>query len=178
MRRFALIAAGLLATQAAAASETWVIDSGRSRAHFVLHALAVVSLRGEAPISGASDNDALVARVPLVGLKMGNERHTRWALSAEFFDAERHPDVVFIADKLPVAELLQRGSVRGELRVRGESATVAFSIVEAQCPAAAAVCRLRMQGELSRRQFGMTSRRLTLSDRIQLELDLYLSRTP
>ena len=166
----------------AAADRRYVLDAEASRAHFQLQALGWWPIRGDTGASGTveigEERVTIDARVPLASLRMNRAGYRDWALSPEFFWAARHPELHFRAEAVPRARLRDGGDIVGELAVRGHRRKVRFVLVGSDCASAAPACRVRASGELSRRAFGMRSRRLTLGDRIRIELDLRLVAAP
>lgn len=182
MRALAAACVLLLMTAPVRAGDGYVLDAEASRVRFQLHALGWWPVRGEARAEGAVTREderlRIDVRVPLAGLQMGREGYRDWALSPEFFWAARHPELTFRADALAPADLRAGGEIRGELQVRGRRRAVRFALIDSDCSDAASGCRVQASGELSRREFGMRSRRMTLGDRIRIELDLRLVATP
>jgi polyisoprenoid-binding protein YceI len=154
------------------------LDVASSRVRFHLHALGWWPIRGEASAVGrvvVADADTRIdVHVPLDSLRMDREGYREWALSPEFFAAARHPQLHFRADAIPRSRLRDGGEISGWLEVRGQRRQARFILVASDCTAAAPTCRVRASGELSRRAFGMRTRRLTLGDRIRIDLDLHL----
>jgi len=116
-------------------------------------------------------------RVALATLAMSRDSYREWALSDEFFDADAHPQLRFHAVELPLKRLQQGGDISGELRVRGITRPVRFTLSASDCAFTGKPCRVQATGELSRRDFGMKSRRFTLGDRIGVALDLNMLPT-
>ncbi len=181
MRAFAAVCLLLLMAPARAA-DGYTLDPETSRVRFQLHALGWWPVRGEARAEGVvtpeDERLRIDVRVPLASLQMGREGYRDWALSPEFFWAARHPELRFRADAIAPADLRAGGEIRGELQVRGRRRVVRFALTGSDCSDTASSCRVQAEGELSRRKFGMRSRRLTLGDRIRIELDLHLVRVP
>ena len=161
----------------------WRIDAARSEAKFQLRALAVIGVDGRIDrVEGEVWRDRKSAwvqlRVPLAALQMSSERRRRWALSAEFFDAEQHPELVFTAALPKDVRIDQlQGSLRGTLNLRGIEAPVSIVLAKPKCNRQQTVCELSAHAEVSRRLFGMTTRRLTLSDIVELDLRVRLKKS-
>ena len=177
------LAAALLLWTAlpAAAASAYRLDAQASRVHFQLHALGWWPVRGEATADGTvvfAENSATIdVRVPLVALRMNREGYRDWALSPEFFWAARHPQLHFRAEGIAPERLREGGEIVGSLQVRGRERETRFVLLASDCADGVDSCRVRAGGELSRRAFGMRTRRLTLGDRIRIELDLRLVAT-
>ncbi|MBK6726518.1 MAG: YceI family protein [Xanthomonadales bacterium] len=158
------------------------IEPAQSTIRFELYALGWWPVRGSAVAQGSvvvrdelADIDASVS---LQSLTMARAGYREWALSPEFFAATEHPQLEFHTHAIPLRRLREGGVIEGELRVRGRARAARFQLAASDCAASAAPCRVRADGQLSRRAFGMRSRRFTLGDRIRIELDLQLVPVP
>lgn len=180
-----LVAALLLAAGAplAAAGECWRIDPARSDVHFHLVALGALHLHGrfERLAGQAWQREPggpveVHVEVEADSLTMASARYQSWARSPEFFDVLRHPRVLFRSAPLPLSLFENGGELQGWLTVRGIERPVAFLLHDPGCSDPDAPCVLHVEGEIRRAEFGMRSRRLTLSDRVAL--DQYLTVVP
>ncbi len=155
-----------------------VLDPAASKVYFELRALGWWPVRGDARAEGSvSIRDGLAVIdvvVPLTSLQMNRDGYREWALSPEFFSATAHPQIGFRAEAIPLALLRAGGEISGELQVRGQTRKARFTLAAGDCAEATVRCRVQASGELSRRAFGMRTRRYTLSDRILIDLDLQL----
>lgn len=181
-----MLAAG--ATVAAAdmpsAQALWSVNPTGSQARFELRALGFMVIEGHIDsVEGEVWRDAkgtwVQLRVALSTLRMSSERRQRWALSEEFFDAAAHPSLTFTA-AVPAEARMDRlgGALQGTLNLRGVEAPLRVALLSTECDEAQRACRLRAHAEVSRRRFGMMSKRLTLSDAVALDLSLDLRRNP
>jgi polyisoprenoid-binding protein YceI len=107
------------ATTLAPAGTTWVADPVHSNVAFEVEYAGVSTFRGsfrdfDARLEGSSLTGS--ARVASVDVK--DEQLSGHLQSPDFFDAERHPEIVFRADELSLA---QDGAVSGagELTIKG-----------------------------------------------------------
>ena len=183
----AVCVAGLLLLLAAARALAadavdYRIEPAQSTIRFELYALGWWPVRGSAVAQGSvvvrDELADIDASVPLQSLTMARAGYREWALSPEFFAAARHPQLEFHAHGIALQRLREGGVIEGELQVRGRTRAARFALASGDCAASAAPCRVRAAGELSRRAFGMRSRRFTLGDRIRIELDLQLVPVP
>src|SRR3546814_17339071 len=94
----------------------------------------------------------------------GNESFVRHAKSAEFFDVERYPWVVFESAPFTPVLLQSGGDLRGELFLRGVFRPVVFQVLPAQCRQPGIACPIEVSGKVSRSRFGMTTRRSTVKE--------------
>lgn len=162
----------------------WRIDGRTSSVVFELRALAVVGIEGRiGAVAGEVWRDAegewVQVRVPLSRLKMSSDRRRRWALSEEFFDAARNPELTFTA-RLPAGKAISemRGNLRGTLRLRGIEAPQQVELAEPHCGKSETRCLIIAKAKVSRSRFGMRSRSIVLSDTVELALRLELEQAP
>lgn len=104
----------------------------------------------------------------------GNESFANHARSAEFFDVERYPWAVFESAPFIPALLRDGGDLRGELFLRGVFRPVTFQVQPAKCAHAGHDCAIEVSGKVLRSEFGMTTRRLTVKDGVQITFSLVL----
>lgn len=181
-------AAGLLlalalcipARDALADNEIIRLDASRSHAGFRVKLVWLLGVDGR---FGTMDGTVAVdpfrnqlrvdARIAVDSLRMARASQERWAKSAEFFDAERHPDIHFVSEPFPRARLAAGGELRGELTVRGVRQSVRFELQPSDCVRPAFDCPIRVDGSIRRSRFGMDAHRGTLSDRVELDFTVY-----
>ncbi len=175
-----LLAALLGSTQGARGSERLLIDSELSSAQFDISVILLFRLKGEfSDIEGHIDVDhdtgaiQVEATISAHSVRMNNPKHEAWLLSEEFFDAESYPFIYFSSMDLTLDDLVPDGELSGFLTVRNTTRPVSFRIQEMACDSPQQrYCPIRAEGSIQRRQFGMTSRRGTLSDRVSLDLTI------
>lgn len=155
----------------------WQFDSARSDIRFELAALGLIPVRGTFErFDGrvwreAHDGSLRVEiRIDAESLTMDSQRYRDWARSNEFFHVRRYPDIVFRSDAISDDVLLQGGELSGRLTLRGVERPARFELDASQCMSERAGCELRVTGEVDRRQYGMRSRRVTLSSRVSLDM--------
>lgn len=170
-----------LATQAQVALIP--VDQARSQARFSVRALWLVDvhgsfrqLSGEVRVDTAEERISVLARIDTASLRMERERYTAWAMSAEFLDAARYPMIKFRSDPFPQARLWDGGELPGQLDLHGTRLAVSFQILPAACEQVGWQCPLRVRGSVRRSDFGMHGRRASISDRVQLEFDVFSTR--
>jgi polyisoprenoid-binding protein YceI len=175
-----LLSATVLAEDAMPRNILWRVDEQQSSVVFALRALAVIGIEGRiASVQGEVWRDAkgdwVQARVLMAGLTMSSPRRRRWALSEEFFDVAHHPELVFTA-KIPrgVSVDTLQGDLSGTLLLRGIEAPLVVKLAKTQCAARKTRCQVQAHGKVSRSRFGMRSRGFTLSDTVELDLQLQL----
>jgi polyisoprenoid-binding protein YceI len=84
---------------------TWTVDPVHSVAGFSVRHMMVGTFRGDFPEIDATLADGkLVGRVKVASLSLKDERLTGHLLSPDFFDAERHPEIVYESSSLSVED--------------------------------------------------------------------------
>lgn len=159
------------------------LDAGRSRGDFEVKVLWLVGVHGRfGKVHGTVAIDRLHgtviadARIDVDTLTMRNRSYEDWAKSDEFFDAKAHPQIRFISDPFPFDLLRSGGAISGRLTLRGVERPVTFALAPSDCPQAiAGDCPVQANGAIRRSDFGMQSRRGTLSDKVDLGFSIYLA---
>lgn len=184
MRAHALsAAAGVLlwaAALPAAAAERIALDPQRSSAEFEIRAMWMFDIAGrfgavggEVEIDREAHSARVWARIDVAGVRMRRSSYEEWVKSPEFFDAAHHPQVVFESEPFPLATLDLGGDIVGTLSLRGRTQPMRFALRPSQCPGQAALaCPVVADGSLQRSEFGMRTRRATLSDKVRLHLSV------
>ncbi|MFC4727461.1 YceI family protein [Coralloluteibacterium thermophilus] len=104
----------------------------------------------------------------------GRPGYTQWARSEAFFDAARHPHIVFESQRFAPALLVTGGDLDGRLLLRGTSRPVRFRVAPAACAAPGIDCPLEVRGEVSRSAFGMNALQMAVADRVRFAFSLRL----
>ena len=159
------------------------MDATRSRATFEVRVLYLIGLHGEfGSVHGSvesgpgSGTAAVEAMIDTNAVHMRSRRYENWTKSAEFFDAQHFPQIHFASDPFPAAHLTQGGPINGTLTIRGASKPVTFQIDSAECKTPlAGGCAVEAAGTIHRSEFGMRSRRGALSDKVDLNLSIFVS---
>jgi len=178
------LAAASLAAGAARAEESHVdrveLDSARSEAEFSVKVMWLIGVGGHfGKVSGTVAVDrfrsqAVVdARIDANAVSMSNDSYEEWVKSAEFFDVANHPDIHFVSDSFPLQRLLRGGELTGVLTIRGVEQKTRFELEPAECDHPAYDCPISVHGAIHRSEFGMRSRRGTLSDKVDLRFKVF-----
>jgi polyisoprenoid-binding protein YceI len=162
----------------------WEVDPARSTVGFTVRHLKVAKVRGRfGEITGVirCDHGGLTAidgRVEVASLDTGDHRRDARLCAEDFFDAERHPTIAFRA----ISEATVSGDVpvvRGTMTMRGVSRPLELQVDAPGSPVAGkGDLRIRANGVLSRRAFGLTwdsafaAGGLVIDDRVGLQLDV------
>lgn len=179
----AVLCAAVLGLAPAAAAERFeylAFDQARSHVDFEVKVLWLVgvhgrfgSVHGRITIDHFRNAATVEAQIDAGVVSMRNKGHEEWVKSAEFFDAEHYPQIVFVSDAIPLQRLQAGGEIDGRLTLRGVEKRVRFSLVKPDCPAASGDnCPVEAEGSIRRSDFGMSSRRGTLSDKVELSFSI------
>lgn len=115
----------------------------------------------------------ICAWVPVDSARMASAAHRRELLGPDFFAAATHPQIRFVSAPLAPALLASGGALSGRLTLRGQTREVRFQLAPMHCSAAdPADCRVRLQGQVQRSDFGMRAKPGVLGDTVRLQLDL------
>ena len=174
-----LIAAAL--PVAAQEPTTVPLDPTRSLAEFDVRVMWMFDVHGKFGLVNGSvrlDRAAQIvqveARIDARGVDMRRESYEEWVRSPEFFDVEAHPQIRFESEPFPLATLDLGGDIVGRLTVRGVTRQTRWNVRASECPGRAAIdCPVFADGSIERSEFGMTTRRATLSDKVRLHFRIY-----
>ena len=159
------------------------LDSKRSTAEFEVKVLWLIGVHGRfgqvvGTITVDRERASVVAdaRIDVGTITMRNHTYEDWVKSAEFFDAAKFPQIHFVSDAVPQDRLRSGGQVAGTLTVRGIDRRIVLDVEPSACPdAVARSCAVEASGSIQRSDFGMRSRRGTLSDKVELGFSIYLA---
>jgi len=157
-------------------SEPIALDSARSSAEFEVRVMWMFDIEGRfGAVSGEVDVDhearsvRVRARIDARVVSMRRSSYEEWVKSDEFFDAARHPTIVFESEPFPLAALELGGDIVGNLTLRGVTRPVSLQLLASECPGAVALsCDVVADGAVQRSDFGMRTRRATLADKVRL----------
>lgn len=99
------------------------------------------------------------------------ERVTR---SDAFLAVNRHPAIAFASARFDDAVLHAGGTLPGELTLRGLTRPVSLRLLPSACPRPGQDCDIHVQGELSRKDFGMNAYRAFLRDGVEVRFRVRL----
>ena len=156
------------------------LDTARSHVDFEVKVLWLVgvhgrfgSVRGMITLDHFRNAATVEAQIDTSVVAMRNRSHEEWVKSAEFFDAEHYPQIAFVSDAIPLQRLQVGGDIDGTLTLRGISKRVRFELAKPDCPATSGDdCPLEAEGSIHRSDFGMSSRRGALSDKVELSFSI------
>lgn len=159
-----------------ARSEPIALDPARSSAEFEVRVMWMFDVAGRfGAVTGEVDIDhearsaRVRARIDTRAVTMRRTSYEEWIKSDEFFDAARHPYIVFDSEPFPLATLELGGDIVGNLTLRGLSRPASLRLRPSDCPGAAVLsCAVVAEGTVQRSDFGMRTRRATLADKVRL----------
>jgi polyisoprenoid-binding protein YceI len=168
---------------------TWVVQAARSRVGFDVRHLLVSKVHGrfrdvEGTISCDGDGVALInGRVAVSSIDTGDSRRDERLRAADFFDVAHHPSITLDA-ACPPAAPGRPPTVSGTMTLGGVSRPVQLRLDGPAAPAeASGELRIRAQGDVSRRDFGLdwdsafAAGGLVINDRVALDVDVVLARS-
>lgn len=161
--------------------EVLPFDRVRSHAEFQVRVVWLFTIEGrfgvvdgEMRIDHAARVASVVAEIDAATVAMNSESNAAWARSSEFFDTAHHPKIRFESDPFPLAVLETGGAILGQLNVRGKTRSTSFMLRPSGCVEAIAhACAVIADGSIQRSDFGMHSRRTTLSDKVKLHFTIF-----
>jgi polyisoprenoid-binding protein YceI len=170
-------------TDSPAGIEVRLLDPARSAADFEVKVLWLIGVHGRfGKVHGSvtidRDHDTVVAdaRVDVATITMRTQTYEEWVKSDEFFDAAHHPQIRFLSDPFPRDRLRDGGDIAGTMSMRGIDRRTTLHVLASDCPdAIASDCPAEARGSIHRSDFGMKSRRGTLSDKVELGFSVYLA---
>jgi polyisoprenoid-binding protein YceI len=160
-------------------TETLQFDSERSSAQFSVRVFWMIpvdgqfgQVRGEVVVDHFRSQARVDARIDANGVSMRRSTYENWVKSAEFFDVGRYPEIRFHSDSFPVSRLHGGGDLPGVLTMRGIERPVLFQVKPSACERPAIDCDVEAEGSVRRSEFGMTTRRASLSDKVELSFSV------
>jgi polyisoprenoid-binding protein YceI len=166
---------------------TWNVDPAHSSVEFQVKHLGIATVKGhfnafEGVLEIGADGSVTKAygTVKVESVDTREEQRDAHLRSADFFDAENHPELAFAATAIePVDE--DTFTVTGDLTIHGVTRQVTFEAelqgVE-QDPWGNERFALEVSGQIKRSDFGMTfnqalgSGNMLVSDKVKINLDI------
>lgn len=131
---------------------TWVVDATSTRLTVTAKKLGVFSVpatltidRGTIAIADRAIDVTVVARAD--SYASANDKRNEHVRSADFLDADQHPDIVFSADELAAAGA--GFSVAGTVTVKGNSTPLQFDVSDVSVDGDRASCSATAQVDRS-----------------------------
>lgn len=171
----------LAAPGSPAAAPDHAIDGRHSSAEFVVTLRMRGAVTGRIPgVAGALQGDAATGwrvqvRLDAQGLRFDGPRWMeRTTRSASFLAVDRYPSIRFDSDAFDDATLHAGGPLRGQLTLRGLRRPVSFALLPSDCARPGLDCDIRVEGSVSRHEFGMSAYRMLVADAVALRIRVRL----
>jgi polyisoprenoid-binding protein YceI len=103
------------------------------------------------------------------------ERVTR---SDSFLAVDRYPAIRFASASFDDQVLHAGGELPGHLTLRGLTRPVSLRLLPSQCARPGQDCDIHVQGQLCRKEFGMTAYRALLRDGVEVHFRVRLRAQP
>jgi polyisoprenoid-binding protein YceI len=133
-------------------------------------------VHGTVTIDRKRDTVVADTSIDVDAITMRTHSYEDWVKSDEFFDVANYPQIHFLSDPVARDHLRYGGEITGTLTLRGIARHVTFTLAPSACPQAMArSCPVDAGGSIRRSDFGMKSRRGTVSDRVDLTFSIYLA---
>nr|WP_257644116.1 YceI family protein [Luteimonas salinisoli] len=162
-----------------------VVDAEASVAGFSLRTRWGAALEGRFPeLSGevrllADGRRQVHLRLSARSVEIvGHPRYSRLTRGEGFFDAERHPEVVFVSEAFAPDLVREGGALAGVLDIRGVQRRELFEIAPAACARPMVDCPVLVTGSVRRADYAMDRWAFALSERVQFDLSLRGAPTP
>jgi polyisoprenoid-binding protein YceI len=177
-----------VATDQRVPTGTWIVDPVHSSAVFAVRHMGIGTFTGRfSKVEAALRDGVLEGRVAVDSVVVPDENLTAHLLSPDFFDTERHPELVFTSDVVRIEG--DKLVVEGELTIKGHTERlVAVGTLSGPAEAAADLgipekVGIDLAATIDRTAFGLNwnaplpGGRRMLEDEVTLTVHLELART-
>jgi polyisoprenoid-binding protein YceI len=130
------------------------------------------NVHGKVEIDRFRNSAVVDARIDANAVYMRRQGAENWVKSEEFFNVAKYPEVHFVSSAFPLATLVTGGQLPGILTLRGIPNPIVFTLLPSECARPGFDCSLKAIGSIKRSSFDMRSRKGTLSDRVELRLNI------
>lgn len=165
--------------------EVVALDAEASRAVFHVRTRWGQRIAGRLPALGgerrvlADGRHQVRIALDAAGVELGGPgRLEEIARSDRFFDADAHPQIVFLSDPYPASVVEHGGQVHGWLEMRGVRRPESFTLEPASCPEPGTACPVIAHGSVDRGDYGMDAMRVALTGSVHFDLRLWLEPMP
>ncbi|KGO97928.1 YceI family protein, partial [Novilysobacter defluvii] len=165
--------------------EVVALDAEASRAVFHVRTRWGQRIAGRLPALGgerrilADGRHQVRIALDAAGVELGGAgRLEEIARSDRFFDADAHPQIVFLSDPYPASVVEHGGQVHGWLEMRGVRRPESFTLEPASCPEPGTACPVIAHGSVDRGDYGMDAMRVALTGSVHFDLRLWLEPMP
>lgn len=170
------------------ASTKWTIDPTHSEVTFKVKHLMISTVSGNFKVfEGQAESETdefqtiknIQFKADVNSINTNNEERDEHLKSADFFEAEQHPEIIFSAEQFNVSE----EEITGELTIKGVTKPVTLDVEFGGVvvdPYGQTKAGLTVSGKISRKEFGLTWSPVTeagsvvVGDQIKLNAEVQL----
>ncbi len=173
------------------ATKKWAIDPMHSEVHFKIKHLMITNVTGSFNIFQASveteDEDFMKAKISftadVASIDTGNEQRDGHLQSADFFDAEKYPQIKFVATKYENVDNDGSYDIYGDLTIKDVTKNIKLSVEFGGVVSDAygnVKAGFSINGKINRKDFGLTWSAVTeaggvvVSDEVKLMAEIQL----
>lgn len=177
------------------ATKNWVIDPTHSEVHFKIKHLMITNVTGSFDIFQASvqteEEDFMKAGISFTAdinsISTGNEQRDGHLKSADFFEAEKYPQLKFTATKFESVDGDGSFNMYGDLTVKGVTKNIKLAVEfggVVKDPYGNTKAGFTINGKMNRKDFGLTWNAVTeaggvvVSDEVRIIAEIQLIEQP
>ncbi|GAB3256960.1 YceI family protein [Chitinimonas naiadis] len=172
--------AAVIALQALAAPEVYILDAAQSRPSFEVDAIGFVRTRGvfnemagELTVDRDTRTGSIEVTIQTGSLATGSPRRDAFLKGKEFFNAQAFPSATFKADHFAFDDT-QPVSAQGTLTMLGISKPITLTITDMRCQPNGMEQKMMCEGtvstRISRANWGMDRYALLVSDMVSISV--------
>ena len=167
---------------------SWKVDPNHSQISFSAKHMGIFTVRGQFKNfdidfdydENDPENTTLEARLRAASIDTGNEQRDGHLRSADFFDAENHPEIVFRSTGVQQIDS-ETGKLYGELTIQDKTRKVALDVLRgatATSPWGQTATGFAARTKIKRSEWGLTWNQaletggVLVSDEIELAIEL------
>jgi polyisoprenoid-binding protein YceI len=180
--KFAFVIFSLVATTAAAAPETFVIDMPHSFSNFEVGHLGINWIHGrfnktsgKITLDRVAKQGTIEAEIDVSSVDTGFTRRDELLRSEDYFNASKFPTITFRSNTLRFKDDALVGA-DGELTMLGVTRPVGLELVSFKCITHPGnkreICGAVARTTVKRSEFGMTRASSSLSDEIRISINI------
>lgn len=177
------------------ATKNWVIDPTHSEVHFKIKHLMITNVTGSFDIFQASvqteEEDFMKAGISFTAdinsISTGNEQRDGHLKSADFFEAEKYPQLKFMATKFESVDGDGSFNMYGDLTVKDVTKNIKLAVEfggVVKDPYGNTKAGFTINGKINRKDFGLTWNAVTeaggvvVSDEVRIIAEIQLIEQP
>jgi polyisoprenoid-binding protein YceI len=159
--------------------DVWIIDPKHTSIEFAIRNFFFFTVKGRfTDITGTVKRDdadisrsSVEASILAPSIDTGNRRRDEHLRSAEFFDAERYPRIIFQSERVERGRDRDALLITGTLTIRGKSREIEINVTEvdhSRSPQGEEVAYYGAKIEIDRFDFGISYRRWPIGRRVKI----------